>query len=169
MSKLKPIIFIFLLLIGFSSNTGVRAEMGGAQSLAVTPLAVEGKNGLFEYEVELAVTRQEHAIGLMHRHEMAENHGMLFLNETIRFNSFWMENTYISLDIIFVKFDGTISNIVANTIPLSRDQILSTSPVLAVLELNAGQAAKIGLRAGDMVYHDIFDNYPPQNLSPASP
>lgn len=133
---------------------------GTAQSLPVSPLEIETSLGVHEYEVELATTRQQHAIGLMYRHQMADNHGMLFLNQQVRFNSFWMKNTYISLDIIFIRADGTVANIAAGTIPLSLDPVVSTEPVLAVLELSAGQAAKIGLQVGDKVLHEIFVNNP---------
>ena len=162
--KFKMLGLLILLAIVLPQN--LNAMPREPQSLTVSPLVVEGSNGFYEFDVELAVTQREHTIGLMFRHEMADNHGMLFLNEKVRFNRFWMKNTYISLDIIFVRFDGTISNIVANTIPLNLEPVMSTSPVLAVLELNAGQAARMGLRKGDLVYHEIFDNYPPEIPTP---
>jgi len=133
---------------------------GQAQSLEVSPLKIVTSQGCYKFEVELAKTQEEHNIGLMYRHEMADDHGMLFLNQQVRFNSFWMKNTYISLDIIFIRADGTIANIAAGTVPLSLDAIVSVEPVLAVLELTAGQARRMGLRAGDTVFHEIFDNVP---------
>lgn len=159
-------ILFFVALIGMSPKLSAAGE---PQSLPVSPLVIEGANGFYEFDVELAKSTKEHSIGLMYRHQMDDKHGMLFLNQRVRFNSFWMKNTYISLDIIFIRFDGTISNVVANTIPLSLESINSTAPVLAILELNAGQAARMGLRVGDGVYHDIFDNYPPEIHPPGTP
>ncbi len=133
---------------------------GQAQNLPVSPLKVDVDSICYKFEVELAVSPSERNIGLMYRHQMADDHGMLFLNPEVQYNSFWMKNTYISLDIIFIRADGTIANIVANTIPLNLDPVLSTEPVLAVLELNAGQAARMGLKAGDQITHEIFENKP---------
>lgn len=169
MKNLKLIMLALFVLLTFVPMVNLQAMSGEPQSLPVTPLVVEGSNGFYDFDVELAVSQNEHAIGLMYRHEMADNHGMLFLHESVRFSSFWMKNTYISLDIIFVRFDGTISNIVANTIPLNLEPVSSTSPVLAVLELKAGQAARMGLRNGDVVFHEIFDNYPPEIPQPSAP
>ena len=70
--------------------------------------------------------------------------------------SMWMQNTYLSLDMLFIRPDGTIARIAANTEPLSTRTIPSGEPVLAVLELNAGTAAKLGIKPGDRVEHSIF-------------
>ncbi len=133
---------------------------GQAQNLPVSPLKVETAQGCFKFEVELAVSPSERNIGLMYRHQMADDHGMLFLNPEVQYNSFWMKNTYISLDIIFINADGTVANIVANTIPLNLEPVLSTEPVLGVLELTAGQAARMGLKVGDKITHEIFERKP---------
>jgi uncharacterized protein len=70
--------------------------------------------------------------------------------------SMWMKNTYISLDMLFIRPDGTIARIAANTEPLSTRTVSSGEPVLSVLELNAGSAARLGIRPGDRVEHPLF-------------
>lgn len=160
MTKLQNKLFAFFILFAFVVLPTAQSMAGQPQSLKVTPLVVETSAGQFEFEVELAASQTEHEIGLMFRHQMDDNHGMLFINEEVRYNSFWMKNTYISLDIIFIKADGTIQNIVANTIPLSLDSVPSTGPVIAILELNAGKAQAMKLKAGDQIFHEAFGNLP---------
>lgn len=87
----------------------------------------------------------------MHRQSLAPDRGMIFPFEATREASFWMKNTLIPLDIIFVRSDGTIANIEANTVPLSLDQVVSAGPVGAVLELAGGRSAELGITAGSRV------------------
>ena len=88
------------------------------------------------------------------------DHGMLFLFERPRFAAFWMKNTYLSLDIVFIGPDGVVVNVARDTEPLSDKPIESEAPVTGVLELVAGTAAKIGLSAGDRVLHAAFGKLP---------
>jgi uncharacterized membrane protein (UPF0127 family) len=81
---------------------------------------------------------------------------MLFVNETPRVSSFWMKNTYIPLDMLFIDANGRILEIFANTTPLSLEPVGSTKPVRAVLELRGGESARRGIRAGDRVRHTTF-------------
>jgi uncharacterized membrane protein (UPF0127 family) len=101
--------------------------------------------------VEVARTAEEQAQGLMFRKSLAPDRGMIFPHEPPRPASFWMKNTLIPLDMIFIRTDGTIASIEANTIPLSLDPVRSTEPVGAVLELAGGRAAELGIAAGDRV------------------
>ena len=94
--------------------------------------------------------------GLMFRRSMAPDHGMLFDFERDEPVTMWMKNTYLPLDMVFIRPDGTISRIAADTEPLSTTIIPSGSPVVAVLELNAGTAAKLGIKAGDRIEHPLF-------------
>jgi uncharacterized membrane protein (UPF0127 family) len=87
----------------------------------------------------------------MNRSSLAPHRGMIFPQVPVRQASFWMKNTLIPLDIIFVRADGTIANIAENTVPLSLDPVLSTEPVGAVLELAGGRTAELGIKAGDRV------------------
>lgn len=109
------------------------------------------------FEVELADTDATRSRGLMFRREMAEDAGMLFDFETERLVTMWMRNTYIPLDMVFIRADGTVARIARDTEPFSEETISSGEPVLAVLEVNAGTAERIGLAAGDAVRHPIFE------------
>src|SRR5271166_6471950 len=94
--------------------------------------------------------------GLMNRRYMAAVHGMLFEFDRDAPEAFWMKNTYIPLDMIFVSRAGIVTNVVANAEPLSERVIPSGPPCAAVLELNGGTAAAIGLKVGDKVRHPFF-------------
>jgi uncharacterized membrane protein (UPF0127 family) len=87
----------------------------------------------------------------MFRTELADNAGMVFPFPEPRVASFWMKNTVIPLDIIFVRADGTIESIAANTVPYSTTPVVAGEPVIAVLELRGGLAAELGIVAGDKV------------------
>jgi uncharacterized protein len=87
---------------------------------------------------------------------MPADQGMLFDFGHIEPVSMWMQNTYLPLDMLFIRPDGTIARIAANTEPLSTRTIPSGEPVLAVLELNAGTAARLGIRPGDRIEHPLF-------------
>jgi uncharacterized membrane protein (UPF0127 family) len=92
----------------------------------------------------------------MFRRSMAPDRGMLFDFEQVAPVAMWMKNTYLPLDMLFIRADGTVARIAADTEPLSTKVIPSGEPVLAVLELNAGTTARLGIRAGDRVEHGIF-------------
>lgn len=87
----------------------------------------------------------------MNRQELAADRGMIFPFTTPRAASFWMKDTYIPLDIIFVRTDGTIANIADNTVPMSLQPVLSDGEVGAVLEINGGKSAELGIAPGDKV------------------
>jgi len=107
-------------------------------------------------EVEIAATAEESALGLMYRTELPERQGMLFPSLYPRELSMWMRNTFIPLDMVFIRADGVIHRIEAMTEPHSEAIISSKGLVLAVLELNGGAAARFGLKAGDVVKHATF-------------
>ncbi|MFN3483770.1 DUF192 domain-containing protein [Rhabdaerophilum calidifontis] len=106
--------------------------------------------------VEVARTENERARGLMFRRTMPQDQGMLFDFQQDQMVSMWMKNTYIPLDMIFVFADGRIHRIESRTEPESERVISSGVPVRAVLELNAGAAARLDLRPGDRLIHPIF-------------
>jgi uncharacterized membrane protein (UPF0127 family) len=101
----------------------------------------------------VATTAQEQALGLMFRRSLPENAGMLFLYDTPQPAAMWMKNTLIPLDMVFIAPDGSVLRIETNTEPLSTAVIPSEGDISAVLELNAGEADKIGLRRGDKVIY----------------
>jgi uncharacterized membrane protein (UPF0127 family) len=137
----------FLLL----SAAGI-ASAGAAEQT----LEIAGKNGVHMFAVEMAVTDEERARGLMYRKELPEGRGMLFDFQRDQEIAMWMQNTYVSLDMIFIRSDGRILRIAENTEPLSTRTIGSGGPVRAVLEVVAGTARKLGIAAGDRVAHPMF-------------
>jgi uncharacterized protein len=106
---------------------------------------------------EIADTDETRARGLMFRHRLPEGHGMLFDFVKPRPVSMWMKDTYMPLDMFFVRADGTIAAIAENTVPKSLDTISVQEPVKAVLELAGGAARKYGIKVNDRVVHRLFD------------
>ncbi len=120
------------------------------------PLSIVTATGTHPFSVEVMRTPSELEKGLMYRTSMPADHGMLFDFQSEQSVMMWMKNTYIPLDMIFMAKTGRVVGIVANAKPMS-EQILSAAvPTYAVLELNGGEAAKIGLKVGDKVNHPIF-------------
>jgi uncharacterized membrane protein (UPF0127 family) len=120
-------------------------------------LEIVSKSGVHVFSVEVMRTPEEKAKGLMYRRELAEGRGMLFDFTPEQPVSMWMKNTYLPLDMIFIKADGRIARIAENTTPESEAIIPSGSPVRGVLEVIAGTAKKYGIAAGDRVAHPLFD------------
>jgi uncharacterized membrane protein (UPF0127 family) len=122
------------------------------------PLTIATEGDATMFTVEIADTDALRARGLMFRQRLPEDRGMLFDFGTPRQVSMWMKNTYISLDMLFIREDGTIAYIAENTVPKSLDTVGVSEPVIAVLELVGGSAKRLGIRAGDTVYHRMFKN-----------
>jgi len=138
-----------LLLLGPAAS----GRLGAAE---LQTLTVASKTGTHEFTVEMALTEAEKARGLMFRRALPEGRGMLFDFIREQEVSFWMKDTPISLDIIFIRADGRIRRIASNTQPQSERPIPSRGPVRAVLEVIAGTAKKLGIAPGDRVMHPIF-------------
>jgi uncharacterized membrane protein (UPF0127 family) len=119
-------------------------------------LSIETATGTHEFSVEVARSAPAQARGLMYRKWMPFDHGMLFVLSGEQSIRMWMKNTYLPLDMIFVAGCGQVVDIHEDAIPFSEGVIASESPAYAVLEVNAGTAAKIGLRRGDFVRHPAF-------------
>jgi len=111
-----------------------------------------------KFEVDLATNDAERSHGLMFRKELGAYEGMLFDFYQEMQVSFWMKNTLIPLDMVFIAGDGTVKHVHANAVPLSTDPIPSLYPVRAVLEINGGSAALLGIKPGDKVKNPIFGN-----------
>ncbi len=120
-------------------------------------LEIVSKSGVHVFAVELAVTEEQRARGLMFRRSLPEGQGMLFKFEPDQVITMWMHNTYIPLDMIFIRSDGRILRIAENAKPESDNIISSGGPARGVLEVIAGTARKFGLAAGDKVAHPWFD------------
>lgn len=118
--------------------------------LDIVTVRIEAGKTVHSYKAEVARTPEQQAQGLMYRKAMARNAGMIFLFPEPRMASFWMANTYLPLDIIFISPDGRVVN-VGEGVPLTTTTVESTDWAGAVLELNRGEAARIGLKAGDKV------------------
>ncbi|MBP2303457.1 DUF192 domain-containing protein [Azospirillum picis] len=122
------------------------------ESFQKSKLTIEtAGGGKFRFDVELALTQQQQAQGLMFRQSMPADAGMLFVYDRTQQASFWMKNTLIPLDMLFIAADGRIVNIHERAVPGSLDSVNSDGPVKAILELNGGMAARLGVHPGDRV------------------
>jgi len=132
--------------------------LGGGSAFAQSPdnLEIVTATGVHPFSVELATNDAEREKGLMYRRYMPRDRGMLFDFKREEPVTFWMKNTYISLDIIFISRSGSVVGVERDAEPLSERMIPSGAPCYAVLEVNAGVAASIDLRPGDKIIHSIF-------------
>jgi uncharacterized membrane protein (UPF0127 family) len=135
---------------------GLLAAAGPVRPAGLQVLEIASKTGVHAFSVEIVDNEADRAKGLMFRKELPEGKGMLFDFKTEQDVSFWMENTYIPLDMLFIRADGQILRIAENTEPLSRRIIPSGGKVLAVLEVIGGTARKFGIAPGDRVAHPLF-------------
>lgn len=146
---------VFLVLFLFVGGAWAAAE-GGLSPETVT--ITDSKKGRHVFEVELAASEAEVRQGLMGRTSLADDAGMLFVFENARERSFWMRDTLIPLDIIFIDEDGRIVRIYENAKPKDETPLPSGAPILGVLEIKAGRVAALGIRVGDTVHHNLFGN-----------
>lgn len=154
MRILKTLAIIVTVIIALSAF-----EFFGNDSKAASiACSIYRGNSLIKtYDVEVVDTEASFKKGLMYRKMLPEENGMIFDFEIPRITSFWMKNTYIPLDIIFIGIDGRIVNIAENTTPLSEELISSKAVVSAVLEINALQVKKYGIKIGDEVIYNKHD------------
>lgn len=154
---MMPRLFLAIMVVAGLAMAGPARAQGLENppprlDLPTGVVAVISQTGrVHRFDVEFATTRAAQARGLMFREEMPANEGMLFLFPDVRRRSFWMQNTLIPLDIIFIGPDSRILNIAAMTEPLSEEGIPSDGPAAAVLEINGGLSAMLGIRPGDLV------------------
>jgi len=139
---------LFILALFFSAEA---ARAAGEQTLEIA-----SKTGVHIFAVEIVDNDADRAKGLMYRKELPEGSGMLFDFHRDQEVSFWMQNTYIPLDMIFIRGDGQILRIEENTMPLSTRMIPSRGAVRAVLEVIGGTSRKLGIAPGDRVASPIF-------------
>ncbi len=151
--------FAFVLMLGFLGlSAPVQAQVitSPQPTLPQNPLVIQTAKGRVNLTVEMALTPQQQQTGLMYRKTLAPNAGMLFDFGRESPQAFWMKNTLIPLDMLFIKADGTIVRIAAMTKPLSEDTVPSYEPVRVVLEIPGGRAAELGIKPGDKAIHRIF-------------
>ncbi len=150
-------------LPGCNGGSADRTLTAAEEAAGLVLVSIETRAGATQwFKVETASTIPQQQRGLMFRRDIPENGGMHFYpyppdGSGPREASFWMKNTPTSLDIIYIRPDGTIARIAAGTTPFSEDQIPSGEPVSAVLELRAGRAAALGIAPGDRVRFEGFD------------
>jgi hypothetical protein len=130
-----------------------------AGAASFQPLEIVTKSGVQFFSVEMATTDEEKTTGLMYRKELPDGKGMLFDFSPEQQVSMWMKNTYISLDMIFIRADGRILRIAENTEPQSTSIISSGGLAKGVLEVIAGTAKKYGIQPGDRVGHPLFNGH----------
>lgn len=139
--------------------TACAADITAPQpTLPIAPLVIDTPKGPVQFTVEMATTWPQQETGLMFRKSVAPNAGMLFDFGKEQETAFWMKNTLIPLDMLFIKANGTIARIAANAKPLSEESIPSYEPVRAVLEIAGGRAVQLEIRAGGKVHAAIFGN-----------
>lgn len=158
---LLPAMAVALALNACSSEAADGVGQGGGRDAAaavhpisglpVVGLTVTHGKVMHRFRVEVARTGPEQEKGLMFRTSLGADEGMIFPMEAPRLASFWMKNTVIPLDIIYVGFNRRILNVAANAVPYDETPINSAGPAIAVLELKGGRAAELGIVAGDKV------------------
>lgn len=149
MLKFARLFLIALLFAGCS---------GEPEPKPTTPLVIKTSGGDIRFMVEVASTPEDLKTGLMHRTNLGFNSGMIFNIYPVRPTAMWMKNTKIPLDMLFIAPDATIAMIKENAEPMSEEQIISRDPVRAVIELNAGQVKRHGIKVGDKVTHMLLNN-----------
>ena len=139
-------------LVSCSPRAAVPAPLERSPAgLEQVPLTISSGAKVHRFTVEVARTPEEQQRGLMYRESLAPDRGMIFPYDPPRPVAFWMSNTLIPLDMIFVRADGTIANIAVNTTPLSLEPVPSAGAVVAVLEIAGGRSSELNIKAGDRV------------------
>jgi uncharacterized protein len=147
--------FLPFLVFLMTSRSGllIGAEL---QQFPTSELTILSATGQHRFKVEIAETAEQMTQGLMFRRGLAADAGMLFDYKQPTAATMWMRNTLIPLDMLFVDARGRIVNIHQRAVPQSLDVIAAAAPVRAVIELNGGTAARLGIEPGDRVVHPIF-------------
>lgn len=148
-----------LALLGLVTGGSACAQSGPLQDLDTFPrgkLQISVGKKQVDFDIWIADTPERQSQGLMFVRSLPEQRGMLFVHESPKPIGMWMKNTYIPLDMLFIRADGKVARVAANTTPHSLDTVESKEPVVAVLELKGGTAAKLGIRAGVTVKHSVF-------------
>jgi hypothetical protein len=159
--RLLALLLAAVWLAGPAAAPAQTPEGEPQPTLPIEDLWIETERGArYHFAVEMATTRQQQATGMMFREEMAPDAGMLFVFPEPRPASFWMLNTLIPLDMIFIDADGRIANIHERVEPLSEESRRSDGPVRGVLEINGGLSDVLGIAAGDRVVHPAFGTAP---------
>jgi uncharacterized membrane protein (UPF0127 family) len=149
-----PLTVALLLLAGCSRPSAETSPIG----LPMETIVIDTDHGPQTFQVEIASDDASREKGLMFRKTMEPDHGMLFDFKITEGVVFWMKNTVLPLDMIFIREDGTVSSVAPDATPYSTQEIPSAEPVRGVLELNAGRAAVLDIVPGDVVHAKAFGN-----------
>jgi len=144
---------VVVVLLMLAGAAGAQAPTAFSRS----SLEVASADGSHAFAVEVATSAEQLAQGLMYRRSLAADAGMLFDFGRVQPVSMWMKNTYIPLDMVFIAADGRVVGVAERAVPQSLAIIAAPAPVRAVLEVNGGTVARLGIRAGDQVIHPIFE------------
>lgn len=145
-----------LALGGAAMLAGCASDASGQARVALESLEIVTRAGRHRFKVEIADDEPERNRGLMYRRSLGADRGMLFIFPDERPVAFWMRNTLIPLDMIFIRRDGTIRSIAHETTPLDETPVPSGGPVRCVLEIAGGRARQLGVLPGDRIVHRIF-------------
>lgn len=151
---MRHVLFAVLLLT--LPLAACKKEQDADNANTVKIVAVTAAGAKHVIHAEIADNDQTRTQGLMFRTEMPEDHGMLFIFPAEQPLGFWMRNTLIPLDMVFVRGDGFINHIHPDAKPQDETVIMSKGPVSRVLELNGGTAARLGLKEGDRLFNDVY-------------
>jgi uncharacterized membrane protein (UPF0127 family) len=122
-----------------------------AAGLEQVPVIIQSSTGKHQFSMEVARTPEQQAKGLMFRQSIAPDRGMIFPYDTPTDVSFWMKNTLIPLDLVFVRPNGTVGRVAADAVPMSLEPIPSLEPISAVIEIAGGRAAELKIKEGDKI------------------
>jgi uncharacterized membrane protein (UPF0127 family) len=152
-ARIVAILGIGLLLSGQSSQDD---DLDAAFDKATLVISAS-EHACYAFDIYLALDRKQQMRGLMHVRHMPEFTGMLFVYRDANIHSMWMKNTFIPLDMVFIRADGTVASIATNTVPQSLKSISSIEPVNFVLELNAGVTERLHINTDSIVYFPTSD------------
>lgn len=155
---LRPRFAALCILVGSILLPGLALSQDQNSAARIEPIVIESAGGTHILNVEIADTPGLRERGLMFRQRVPDNLGMLFLFGGPQQIAMWMKNTLVGLDMVFIRTDGTVSEVVSNTKPLSLNIIQSREEVPAVLELGAGNAARLGIIPGTIIRYQFFGN-----------
>ncbi|MGH7123349.1 MAG: DUF192 domain-containing protein [Stellaceae bacterium] len=147
-----------MVLVGASLLAFSSAAQAALATFSKSKLVIATAKGQFPFDIELALTPEQMAQGLMYRRTLAADAGMLFDYGDPQPIAMWMKNTFIPLDMIFIAKDGKVVDFRERAVPMSLDTIESKVPAKAVMEVNAGTVARLGLQIGDTVHYAAFGN-----------
>jgi uncharacterized protein len=151
----RAVLLLVASVLAGEAPSSLGAEL---QKFPTSELTIVSASGQHRFKIEVAETPAQMEQGLMFRTSLAPDAGMLFVYQLPTVATMWMSNTLIPLDMLFVDAQGVIVNIHQRAVPQSLDVISAAAPVRAVIELNGGTAARLGIQPGDEVLHSIFGN-----------